>query len=282
MIVCIGVFFYLGAALYIAAGVMAVLYLRPDNDRALDRAIRLAAAGAACLAATFLFRWLVWRLVPMTTVSDSINLLVLLSTLVMLFLMQKRNVRALACFYLPPLAALCAVSAAVAHRYLFAAPREFPGLPLAIHVGLAFLAYAMFFLAGMTSAAYIFQSQRLKRRNPTGIFQQLPSLEQLHHTLSRLVSLGYPLFVVTLLLGGIWAHTERDLLGARWWLAPKIVMAFVMAAFCAVTHHSRRSGRLRGPKLAYLVFLGFILLLAAYLVLALMHLRTYNFWGAAA
>ena len=135
MIVCIGVFFYLGAALYIAAGVMAVVYLRRDSERALDTAIRLAAAGAACLAVTFLFRWFVWRLVPMTTVSDSINLLVLLSTLVMLFLMQKRNVRALACFYLPPLAGLCVVSAVVAHKYLFAAPRELPGLPLAVHVG---------------------------------------------------------------------------------------------------------------------------------------------------
>jgi len=280
MTVCIGIFFYLGAATYVAAGVMAALYLRRDNEAVLDAAIRLSAAGAACLAGTFLFRWLAWGLVPLTTVSDSINLLVLLSTLVMLFLMQKRNVRALACFYLPPLAGLCAVSAAVAHRHLFAAPRELPGLPLAVHVSLAFLAYALFFLAGMTSAAYLFQAQRLKHRNPTGLFVHLPSLEQLHRTLSRLVSFGYPLFVITLILGGIWAHAERDLLGARWWLAPKIVLSFVLAVYCALTHHNRRS--LRGPKLAYVVFLGFIVLLVAYLVLALMQLRTYNFWGAAA
>ncbi|MBN2307904.1 MAG: cytochrome c biogenesis protein CcsA [Candidatus Hydrogenedentes bacterium] len=281
MILSMGVAFYLGCALYCAAGAAAILYLWRDHERVLDATIALAGAGAACLAAAFAFRWIAWRLVPMTTAADSIALFAVLSTAVMLALMRKPNVRALACFYAPPLAALCIVNAAVAHTDLFTAPRALAGLPLVLHVGMAFLAYALFFLAGMTSAAYVFQSQRLKRRHPTGLFQRLPSLEQLDSTLIRLIGLGYPLFVLTLILGAFWAHTQRDLLGPRWWLAPKVVLSFVLAIFCAVTYHRRRAGRLRGPRLAYQVFIGFIALLAIYLILALLHLRTYNFWGAA-
>jgi HemX protein len=277
-----GVTFYLGAASYVAAGAVALSFLHRDNERALDFVIRAAVLGAACLTTAFALRWTVWRLIPMTTVTDSVSLLVVLSTLVMLFLMRRRNVRSLACFYLPPLAALCAVSVTVAHNDLFTAPRELPGVPLVLHVGLAFLAYAMLLLAGMTSAAYIFQAQRLKQRDTTGLFQRLPSLEQLDHTLNRLVNLGYPLFLITLVLGGVWAHAQRELLGPRWWLAPKVVLSFVTAAFYAVAYHRRRSGRLRGPKLAYLMLVGFALLLAAYLLLALLHLRTYNFWESGA
>lgn len=274
--------FYLGEALYVVAGVLSLVYLWRDNARALDAAFRLAISGAVCLAVAFFLRWTAWHLTPMTTFTDSVILLVVFSTLVMAFLVRKPNVRALECFYLPPLAALCVVSATVAHNDLLTTPRKLPEFPLVLHVGLAFFAYAMLFLAGMTSAAYIFQAQRLKHRNPTGLFQRLPSLEQLDHTLNRLVNLGYPLFLITLVLGGIWAYISRDLLGPSWWMAPKVVLSFVMAAFYAVAYHRRRLGRLRGPKLAYLVFLGFAILLAAYLVLALLHLRTYNFWGNAA
>ena len=278
MVLCIGICFYSGVALYLAAAVTALRYLRHANGWALRFALWLSAGGAALFMAAFLLRWATWRLVPLTTVSDSLNVLVVMSTVVMLLLMRRPNVRALACFYLPPLAALCLVSAAVAHNDLFYQPKELSGIPLILHVGLVFLAYAMFLLACMTSAAYIFQTHRLKRHNALGLSHHLPSLEQLDHTLSRLVSLGYPLFLLTLCLGLIWAHAEGGLLSPQWWLAPKVLLSFVMAAFYAVAFHGRRSGRLRGPKLAYLVFLAFVLLLAMYLVLALMQLREYSFW----
>ncbi|NIA16223.1 MAG: hypothetical protein GWP08_19340 [Nitrospiraceae bacterium] len=278
MVLCIGICFYPGVALYVAAAIAALWYLRHANEFALRLALWLSAGGVGLLIMAFAARWAAWGLVPLTTVSDSLNLLVVMSTLAMLLLMRTRNVRALAWFYLTPLAALTLVSAAVAHKDLFHSPKELSGIPLTLHVGLVFLAYAMFFMAAMTSAAYILQNHRLKRPNALALSHHLPSLEQLDHTLTRLVSLGYPLFLATLVLGLIWAHAEGGLLSSRWWMAPKVLLSFVMAALYAVAFHRRRSGRLRGPKLAYLLCLGFALLLAAYLVLALMQLREYSFW----
>ena len=71
-----------------------------------------------------------------------------------------------------------------------------------------------------------------------------------------------------------------ELLGPHWFLSPKVLLALVMAAFYAVTFHTRRFGLLRGPKLATLVFGGFVGLLGVYLVLGVMQLNNYFFWGA--
>ncbi len=282
MIAAMDIAFYTATALYVMAAVMATRYLWGADNRALLFANRMLAIGAGCLVVTFALRWGIWRRVPLTTVADSLNLLVLQVTVIMLFIVRKDSLRALLCFHVPPLAAICLINATLAHGKLHTPPRELRGFPLTAHVSLAFLAYALFLLASMTSMAYIFQAQRLKRCRTTGLFQRLPSLEQLDHTLCGLVRYGYMFFVITLVLGTVWAWVDQDLLATRWWLSPKVLLSVVMVFFYGLAFHGRQSGRLRGPKLAYLIFLGFFSLLIIYLVLALMGLNSYNFWGTAA
>ena len=53
-----------------------------------------------------------------------------------------------------------------------------------------------------------------------------------------------------------------------------------MAALYGVSFHVRRFGLLRGPKLAYLVFYGFTILLVVYLTLNYADLFTASFSGA--
>lgn len=272
---------YGAAACYLGATLATAWYLLGVHERALHVAAWLLGLGAACLGLTFALRWATWHRVPFTSAADSVNLLALQATVVLLFMTRSSKVRGLICFCAPVLTALCLIAATVAHADLHEMPRELRGFPLTLHVGLAFLAYALFLLASATSAAYIFQARHLKRHQSTALFQRLPSLEHLDHTLWRLVTFAYPLFVVTLVLGVVWSWVDRDLLGPRWWLAPKIVLSTVMATFYGVVFHARRSGGFRGPKLAYLIFLGFLVLLGAYLVLSLTDLNTARFWEAA-
>jgi len=277
MLLAMNLAFYAAVACYLSAAMMVAYHLRGAKNKTLRLAHGLLAAGAGCLVATFVLRWGYWGRVPLTTMTDSLNLLTLEVTVIVLLLVRQDRAQALLCFYAPPLAALCLINAAVAHDNLHMEPRALPSVPLVCHVGLAFLAYALFLLASMTSVAYIFQAHRLKQHRVTGLSHRLPSLEQLDRTLYRLMAYGYPFFIITLGLGATWAWVDRDLLGAQWWLAPKVVRAFVMVMLYAVSFHARRSGRLRGPKLAYLVFLGFSTLLTLYVVLSLLGLNTRNF-----
>ncbi len=269
---------YAAAALYVLSALWALRYLWSDEKGTLAPPAVMMTAGAAVFAALFGIRWAATGRVPLTSVLDSLVVFVLLSTVVILFVLRNRTMRALLCFYLPPLAAIALTAAAVAHQYLPHDPRALRGLFLLVHVGLAQLAFALFFIASTTSAAYLFQSHNLKRRQTTGLFAKLPPLEQLDTTLYALIGAGYPLFIVTLVLGIIWAWIDRELLGPHWYLSPKVLLALVMAVFYAVTFHMRRFGLLRGPKLAALVFGGFAGLLGLYLILGLMELNNYFFW----
>lgn len=270
--------FYLAIGAYVTAALLSLSYLRGADIQVLSLATRMAAAGSILLAVVFAIRWWTFRLVPFTDMGDSLNLFLLLCTGIMLIVQREDAMRPLLAFYMPALGALALVSAVVGPQYLEAAPRELNSFFLTIHVGLAFLAFSLFFVASLTSMAYALQAQRLKRRMTTGLFQKLPSLELLDRTLYRLIAAGYPLFVITLVLGLYWARIDSELLGPYWFGSPKVVLAFVMAVFFSTSFHARRMGLLRGPKLAYLVFFGFTALLAVYLTLGFMRLGTHNFW----
>jgi ABC-type uncharacterized transport system permease subunit len=267
------------------AAIAAIAYLRgPSNDRILRISVWVATGALLSLAAAFTLRFAQYQVVPLASGADSILLFCIMATATAISVSCQVRFRALLGFYLPPLALLSGVCAALAVKDFSRAPSsiEVSQALLVIHVGLAFQAYALFFIASLTSVAYLFQARRLKLRKTTGLFQKLPSLENLDRTLHLLIMVGYPIFVVTLLMGIFWARFVSDTLSDTWWYSPKIVLSFVMVCFYAASFHSRSLGLLRGPKLAYFVFIGFGLLLGVYLLLEMLRLTNYNFWGAGA
>lgn len=275
---------FLGNILLIGSAGAALAYLRVDQGNAqwLNGAYRSALVAMFALLATIVFRTVQWHLVPFTTAADSLCLLAFFSLLTILVqLGHDRSHRALLCFYLPPLALVAALSMYMAVPALSTAPRPLSGALLTAHVGLVFLAFALFFVAGINSVAYAFQAQRLKHRMTTGLFQMLPSLESLDRDLFRLIKIGYPAFAITLVVGGFWVWYEGQNLSPTWWLSPKIFMAVAMLVFYAFTFHARAAGRLRGPKLAHIVCYGTGTLIGLYLVLALLDVLNYNFYGDA-
>lgn len=277
-------FFSLGLLQLWASALSSLLYLRGNNHHA---ALRFAAAtslGAAlCLAATLAARFAQWKVIPLTTGSDSLMLFIAMAAFTSAAVVRQDRFRALLLFYALPLAILGTLCALLARRDFLDAPSQINASQtlLFAHVALAFQAYALFLIASLTSLAYVFQARRLKLRRTAGMFQKLPSLEDLDRTLFLLVLFGYPMFAVTLVLGLVWAWINPNPLSPTWWYSPKILLSALMVLFYAGCFHSRSLGLLRGPKLAYFVFVGFALLLVFYLALELLRMTNYNFWGAA-
>lgn len=283
-IVLIYSLFSLGTLCLFLGALAALGYLRGNNDeRLLNIGSRATLAGGLCLLLTMLLRLFTWHSVPITTAADSLNLFVLIVAFIAHSICLQPRRRALLAFYLPPLAAIAVLSALLAMtQFRQPAPlHQFSQLFLLVHVTLVFVAYALFFVASMTSAAYLFQARRLKLRATTGLFQKLPSLENLDNTLFRMIMVGYPLFVITLVLGLLYAKFDSRNLSPTWWLSPKILLSLVMVALYGISFHARAQGLLRGPKLALLVFGGFGSLLLVYLVLSVLQMTNYNFYGSA-
>lgn len=272
--------FYFAFACYGAGALLALAHGQWGGAARLTWSRRAVWAGAIALLAVFALRFAQWRLLPLSSGVDTLNLLVFLGTAIVFLLFFQPNRYSLMCFYAPIFALLMLVNGYLALRDLAVAPRELPTVFLAVHVGLAFLAFALFLVASVTSLAYIYQAARLKSKNMLGIFQRLPSLQQLDHTLYTLIQYGYPIFVVTLVIGVVWAYRDTANLSPTWWFSPKILLALMMTLLFGFCFHARTHKLLRGPKLAYLIAIGFAGILAIYLALDLLHLTNYNFWEA--
>ena len=268
---------FAGALAYAGATAASALYLSRKREMALILTRRLALLGAGLFRLVFLLRWAAWGCLPMTTAADALVVFVILATAVM-FVSARDTTRAVSSFYLPAIFVLVVLCACAAPATFGQAPRALHGVFLAGHVILAFLAYAFFLGASVTSVAYLFQSRHLKKHHTVGLFQALPPLERLDQSLFLLIRHGYLMFAATLLVGAVWAHFDRELLGPRWYLAPKILQAVPMVLFYAFVFHARQCGLLRGRKLAFAVLIGFSIMLGIYLVRALLGLSYYHFW----
>lgn len=268
-----------GALAYLGAAAAAVLFLAREKAPLAGLARRLALAGGCLFLLVFVLRWATWGALPMTTPADALVVFVVLATAVM-FASARGKTRAVSSFYVLPISLLAVLCLFAAPRAFSSAPTELRGVFLAGHVILAFLAYALFLGASVTSVAYLFQVRRLKNHHPQGLFHALPSLERLDVSLHSLIQYGYLAFALTLLVGGIWTRVDAELLGPRWYFAPKILQSIIMVVFYAAVFHSRQWGLLRGRKLAFAVLAGFSLMLGIYLVRALFGLSYYYFWEA--
>lgn len=272
--------FYLAAYGLVLAAAAVACHAVTERPAWLTAAHALTVVSLVAATAQIGARWATWGLLPFTTTSDSLVLFLVMSAAIAIVITRHERMRITLVFYTPALALLAVIAVGVGTGHLTEAPRPLSGLFLAVHVGLAILAYALFFIASITSLAYVFQARQLKRKQRGVLMQRMPALERLDTVLFRLISAGYPLFVITLILGVIWAWLDRDLLGEYWWISPKIVLSVVMVLFYAVSFNGRLVGWLRGRKLAYFVFCGFTFLLALYIGMGVLGLRDYNFWVA--
>ena len=272
--------FSLGTLLLIVAAVVALTYLRNANNLFLTLAGRLTLSGGLCFALTLVLRYAKWGNVPLTTAFDSLCLFAVLSAGTAYFV-SRADRQVMLTIYLPPLALLSLATGYTAIEGLREGPSPLPGMLLITHVGLVFLSFSLFFIASLTSLAYLDQVRRLKMRRTSGVFQKLPSLDKLDQTLYHLIKLGYPVFAVALVLGLFWAWYDSGKLSSTWWFSPKIVLSVFMCAIYALSYHARKAGWLRGPKLAYLVFFGVGALLGVSVILRILDWTSYNFFGAA-
>lgn len=272
--------FGLGTLLNLAAAIAAVLFAAGGPRRLIDVCGGALAAGAGAYIVAQGARWAALEAFPLTTLADGLVAFIVISAAIAVPFLYRHRITGLFCFVAPALAALSVVASGAAVYGASQTPGRLLTVPLALHAGTAFLAYALFFLATVMGAAYLLIASRLKRQAPKGrLLQRMPSLEQLDHALYWLLGWGTAAFLLAMAAGGIWVIAQRELLGPNWWLAPKVLLAWAAEIFFVALYALRTFSGLRGPKLAGLVVGGFSSILLLYIVLSAAQLRTYQFWG---
>jgi cytochrome c-type biogenesis protein CcsB len=132
---------------------------------------------------------------------------------------------------------------------------------LPIHVGVSFVAYALFSLAFVSAAAYLIQERSLKQPGHRIWARQLPSLETLDNLARRLALVGLVLMTGSLLSGSLWAEKAW---GVVWPWEPQQVASLVTWLIYGVYFYARHSANWRDRRAAWLLVVGFVSVLVTF------------------
>ena len=125
------------------------------------------------------------------------------------------------------------------------------------HVVLAFMSYALFGLAAVLGGLYIRDGRNV--------------LDSLGY---RAVLIGYCLFTLSIIFGGIWAYLAW---GTYWLWTPKEIWTSILWGFYSFYLHARLRQWWTGRPMAYLGIAGFIITLFTYLGVSLLMKSSHSF-----
>ena len=146
-----------------------------------------------------------------------------------------------------------------------AIPHLMPALQsiwMSIHVPIMFTSYSAFGVAFAIGIVYILQERQIKSKNPGELSENLPALEPLDTMIYRLVSWGFPLLTLGIILGARWAY---DAWGRYWGWDAKETWALITWFTYAIYLHMRLVMSWRGRKTVILSIAGFGVVLFTYI-----------------
>ena len=131
----------------------------------------------------------------------------------------------------------------------------------ALHIGVALIAYALFFVAALQALLLLGLERRLHRALPDPVAEALPPVLTLERFLFRLVGVGYALLTLTLASGALFSE---ELFGKPLRFTHKIVFSVLAwLVFSALLFGRHRYGW-RGRAALHWILAGTALLIIAY------------------
>jgi ABC-type transport system involved in cytochrome c biogenesis permease subunit len=125
------------------------------------------------------------------------------------------------------------------------------------HVVLAFMSYALFGIAAILGGIYLKEQD-----NPSEGLQY------------RAVLIGYCLFTLSMIFGGIWAYLAW---GTYWIWTPKELWTSILWAYYSFYLHARLRQWWMGKPMAFLVITGFGVVMFTYLGVSLLMKSSHSF-----
>jgi ABC-type uncharacterized transport system permease subunit len=132
---------------------------------------------------------------------------------------------------------------------------------LFLHISALLAAYAALFFSLLANLLYLVQERRLKQKSRIVFLTWLPPLETLDRIASSTLLIGFPFMTIGLLAGSVIA---QQVVGAAYFLDPKVLLSFGMWALYLMMLFVRRSTGLRGRRAVYLSSFVFLVVLSVW------------------
>lgn len=266
----------LGLGCYLAAALLAVralLGIRPRNERT---AWVCLSAGWLIFAGVLTVRAVQTAAIPAFNCFEALTCYALALSAAYLVLMLTHPLRGIGSFLIPYVTLVLACG--LPGMYVNAGPPPaIQNLWLALHVIMAFAAYALLSLASVLAVVYLVQDRNLKHKRLGRVWERLPALETLDHLMGWQLGLGFLLLTGSILLGitQIWRNSG----GEEWLTDPKVGATAVTWILFAVLVHMRASAGRHGRNMAVVTVTGLLCLLFAFIGVHLVTHSVHSFVG---
>ncbi len=240
---------YFFSAAFISLGVGTLLYLwyvLRKQGRSGKYATLISWMGAALLTLSLLFRSIVAGRGPFANQYEFALAFAWGIIIAYLYIERSFKFRSLGIFVLPLALGLMAYASTIPSSIEPLVPALQNNLLLTVHVAVAIAAYGTFTVAFGAAIMYLFQRQ--------DSVSWMPSKNTLEEVSYRAVVIGFPMMVLVLVLGAVWANTAW---GRFWGWDPKETATLVTALIYAGYLHSYNLRGWRGTRSALLLILGF-------------------------
>jgi cytochrome c-type biogenesis protein CcsB len=238
---------------YVAASAVAAVELLAPRPGLRLVGNRLLWIGLCCHAAALTTRAVVTMHFPITSVSETLSMVVVVVTGAFLGLRFRWPPLATLVVVIAPLAFVLTLACYAFYRGVDAVPPHVRSALLPVHVLLAILGIALFCLAFAVSLVYLVQEHRLKAKRLDGRLR-LPPLETLDQLSHRFLTWGLSLFTLAIVTGVVWAHLAW---GPDWSAEPRLLWAVVTWIVYAAVFQGRVFSGMRGRRAATLTIVGF-------------------------
>jgi len=200
------------AAIYLAAGVGALIGIALPSERAGRGAVWGLAIGAAVqgLALATLHR--LDPVPSLTSLPLAVSFMVWIAVLSLLLFMWRVRLTGLAAVA-GPLAFLAVFLASMRLPSETATDADAIGVMPHAHVLLSSAGLGLLGVSGIAGVFFLLEHRRLKRKRPVSRTVRLPSLEALDRVNVTALAVGFPLLTLGVVTGAAWVH---DVKGTAW------------------------------------------------------------------
>jgi len=249
----------IAAALYLAAGVGALLAVTLPSRRMERGAVIGLALGAAAQAVYFATVHRAEGAPPLASLPAIFGLTAWMAVLFFLAFMGRVRLPGLAAIV--GFTAFLSVFTGALTGGLGGADESFSegGLPHA-HVLLASAGLALMGIAGLSGLFFLLEHRRLKQKRKVAAVYPMPSLEALDRVNFIALAVGFPLLTLGVLTGSLWVQHER---GVLWLGTSHETWTIVAWGIYAGLAAARFAGRQAGRQAAASALAGFAFLLFA-------------------
>lgn len=247
------ILFELALTLYFAAAIVSIVEVFKDKKGISKTTLVLAASGFLVHTFQIVYRYFEAGQLPITGMHQASSFFAWCILLIFFVLEYRYKIGIMASFILP-IVFVIMLSSSIFPRGIRPLTPELQSFWLPIHTLLAFLGNAAFAVACGTGIMYLIQEHNLKSKHLRGLFQRLPSIQELDEINYKLITFGFPLLTLAIITGAIWAESAW---GTYWRWDPKEVWSLISWFVYALILHARLTAGWRGKKAAILSIVGF-------------------------